>query len=521
MSKLLQIYFIISFSLFTSVIAKLYTASHSFFEAYVAIFEKKNYFIVVLNFLIAIGIMFIIFIQNYFMGTFQETEYKQATNELFGFVASIFLMVYYLDLEFVTFNFVMLIFCRYLICLINVRVKGFTINFENASAKSHRRLILLQFSLFLYCFSHFINNLKKYNENAFNVTLMNQYFLCCNFLFESIISQMIIISDDQGGNSITAYYNRQKLSYYGSIFSVAINILTGFIILKSRIRNKVIFILISIYDPLNETFKKINNYRKWKKFCTDLNMNLLSPTDEELQEHDTCIICRMKLTKNYAKKLPCGHIFHLDCMIVWFGSRQICPLCGADIHELLKGINIDHHHHHHDHDILDEENNNEVNNYIDDLDGVQFNYADFENNANDTVDNSDNHNHGYKRHRSHKHDPQPQNDAVETSYSFSDFANLDDIDDSQQNQAQNIDVNQFDYIYNPNIDNPNQENTNRNNNNQNITNEINNNNQNNTPPDNSNAELAEELRQTKLLLKEFEDRVKYLEARMQNKDDNE
>jgi hypothetical protein len=31
------------------------------------------------------------------------------------------------------------------------------------------------------------------------------------------------------------------------------------------------------------------------------------------------------------KKLPCGHIFHMDCLRMWLQHQQSCPLCRADI----------------------------------------------------------------------------------------------------------------------------------------------------------------------------------------------
>ena len=32
-----------------------------------------------------------------------------------------------------------------------------------------------------------------------------------------------------------------------------------------------------------------------------------------------------------AKKLPCGHIFHLECLRSWLLRQQTCPTCRIDI----------------------------------------------------------------------------------------------------------------------------------------------------------------------------------------------
>jgi hypothetical protein len=38
-----------------------------------------------------------------------------------------------------------------------------------------------------------------------------------------------------------------------------------------------------------------------------------------------CLICREGM--DCAKKLPCGHVFHLDCIRMWLQHQQSCPLC--------------------------------------------------------------------------------------------------------------------------------------------------------------------------------------------------
>lgn len=53
-------------------------------------------------------------------------------------------------------------------------------------------------------------------------------------------------------------------------------------------------------------------------------------TLEELEEAETCIICRDKLYEGCVK-LPCGHIFHVDCLKSWLLMQQCCPTCRGDI----------------------------------------------------------------------------------------------------------------------------------------------------------------------------------------------
>ena len=41
----------------------------------------------------------------------------------------------------------------------------------------------------------------------------------------------------------------------------------------------------------------------------------------------TCIICREEMTA--AKKLICGHLFHVHCLRSWLERQHTCPTCRA------------------------------------------------------------------------------------------------------------------------------------------------------------------------------------------------
>jgi E3 ubiquitin-protein ligase synoviolin len=63
------------------------------------------------------------------------------------------------------------------------------------------------------------------------------------------------------------------------------------------------------------------------------NMNrFASPTQEEIDEDSSCIICRDEMTVETTKRLPgCGHLFHKSCLREWLVQQQSCPTCRGDI----------------------------------------------------------------------------------------------------------------------------------------------------------------------------------------------
>ncbi|KAG6584631.1 hrd1-like protein [Phytophthora cinnamomi] len=78
--------------------------------------------------------------------------------------------------------------------------------------------------------------------------------------------------------------------------------------------------------------RRIASYFRYRKITAHLNERFPNPTEEELQETDrTCIICREEMTPDACKKLPCSHIFHVDCLKMWVQRQQTCPTCRSII----------------------------------------------------------------------------------------------------------------------------------------------------------------------------------------------
>lgn len=78
--------------------------------------------------------------------------------------------------------------------------------------------------------------------------------------------------------------------------------------------------------------RRIASYFRYRKITANLNERFPNPTEEELQETDrTCIICREEMAPAGCKKLPCSHIFHVDCLKMWVQRQQTCPTCRSTI----------------------------------------------------------------------------------------------------------------------------------------------------------------------------------------------
>ncbi|KAI4295302.1 hypothetical protein L6164_035363 [Bauhinia variegata] len=83
---------------------------------------------------------------------------------------------------------------------------------------------------------------------------------------------------------------------------------------------------------LYETFRnfkvRVADYMRYRKITSNMNDRFPDATPEELNASDaTCIICREEMTT--AKKLICGHLFHVHCLRSWLERQHTCPTCRA------------------------------------------------------------------------------------------------------------------------------------------------------------------------------------------------
>ncbi|URE30998.1 RING [Musa troglodytarum] len=48
--------------------------------------------------------------------------------------------------------------------------------------------------------------------------------------------------------------------------------------------------------------------------------------------HALCAVCRDEISlKEKAKRLPCSHHFHGDCIFPWLAIRNSCPVCRHEL----------------------------------------------------------------------------------------------------------------------------------------------------------------------------------------------
>ncbi|KAH7649862.1 hypothetical protein FG379_001706 [Cryptosporidium bovis] len=91
-----------------------------------------------------------------------------------------------------------------------------------------------------------------------------------------------------------------------------------------------LYIMGDILHIIKALYNKLSSFRRYRKLTKNMETKFQEATLEEIERVDTCIVCRDTLYIG-SKKIPCGHVFHLDCLKSWFIQQQTCPICRSPI----------------------------------------------------------------------------------------------------------------------------------------------------------------------------------------------
>lgn len=90
-----------------------------------------------------------------------------------------------------------------------------------------------------------------------------------------------------------------------------------------------IHILREVWISFHIFYTQLVSLVKYIKLTSNLDQRFEDATPEEITSSGDCLICREPMEAG--KKLPCSHVFHLNCLRLWLQHQQTCPLCRSDI----------------------------------------------------------------------------------------------------------------------------------------------------------------------------------------------
>lgn len=62
------------------------------------------------------------------------------------------------------------------------------------------------------------------------------------------------------------------------------------------------------------------------------SLPIVTITLEDVEKHSDCAVCREEYSlEERVKRLPCGHLFHPDCVDPWLEMHDSCPICRCNL----------------------------------------------------------------------------------------------------------------------------------------------------------------------------------------------
>ncbi|CAK0853613.1 unnamed protein product [Prorocentrum cordatum] len=79
-----------------------------------------------------------------------------------------------------------------------------------------------------------------------------------------------------------------------------------------------IYMIADVVQVARKLSHRLQSFRRYRRISNNMEARFPDATDEEIEQDEYCVICRDSLFEGSdAKKLPCKHCFHIDCLRSW------------------------------------------------------------------------------------------------------------------------------------------------------------------------------------------------------------
>ena len=94
-----------------------------------------------------------------------------------------------------------------------------------------------------------------------------------------------------------------------------------------------IHLIRDIYWTFRNFQMRVRDFLRFRQIAANMENRFPDATEEDLARSDhMCIVCREEMgSGSRAKRLPCGHVFHFECLKSWLERQQNCPICRTAI----------------------------------------------------------------------------------------------------------------------------------------------------------------------------------------------
>eukprot|EP00928_Gymnodinium_smaydae_P014102 TRINITY_DN15109_c0_g1_i2.p1 TRINITY_DN15109_c0_g1~~TRINITY_DN15109_c0_g1_i2.p1 ORF type:complete len:663 (+),score=131.39 TRINITY_DN15109_c0_g1_i2:220-2208(+) len=335
-------YFVLSTLIVFGIVAHAYVAHEQFYPAVVYLSTDKMCLAVMYNFAFALFLLFGKVLLRTFIGTLRDLEVEQLVDSGRAFLADtiLFLVFYAPTIDNQEVGTVYLI--QYICCVIFMKVFHLTtqIRVSHMFEVGVPRLIVniklvalmtILLSCDLIACQYFYNVASR--SSTFFTWILFEALTMSSVVVVSICKYSVHMVDlrlDNGwpGKSVCLFY----IDLIHDVLSMTLFLvfmLTFFVQNPSRLP---IYMMADVIQVARKLAQRLRSFRRYRRISMNMEMRFPDATDEEIEQNEHCVICRESLFEgSKPKKLPCGHIFHIDCLRSWLVMQQVCPTCRAEI----------------------------------------------------------------------------------------------------------------------------------------------------------------------------------------------
>ncbi|KAJ6593700.1 hypothetical protein B0H19DRAFT_877487, partial [Mycena capillaripes] len=159
----------------------------------------------------------------------------------------------------------------------------------------------------------------------------------------------------RGGENAPAWENKSMWVFYIELVTDFLKLTTYlvFFIIIMTFYGIPLNILRDVYVTGRSLITRLRSLHRYQTATRNMDQRYPNATEEEMaaMSDHTCIICREEMVlpqtaedpaaapanidgpNTTPKKLPCGHIFHFNCLRSWLERQQSCPTCRRNVLE--------------------------------------------------------------------------------------------------------------------------------------------------------------------------------------------
>jgi hypothetical protein len=323
---LVGLYTLISLTVLSTSVLTNWARTHSFFQAWAILFDERSSLSILLN---ACAIIFLHMgykLQHFVFGTMEASEMTELGNalgaaSLLGLFIS--LTCYENTPSFSILHFLFPAALGFVAEVFLVRVRRFSLVQRSAVPAVHSRIFFFQVLLLLLQVHLAVTAIPLYSFSALMGYLVQDGLgIICSV--QGLVVHVLFLIDAEGhGHSMHIF--RTEV-----IVDLALQVARLVILLSGCFATGGYAIGGQLYECINA----IRVLVPWIRMWSAVSRNLRPPRGAELA--DDCIICRAELSGEASRVLPCGHCCHVNCILRWARTRMECPLCQADLTQILR-----------------------------------------------------------------------------------------------------------------------------------------------------------------------------------------